>query len=104
MKLEKLIRRQEPFKKGSIIGYIGDRNYYVYVDKVLIFELTKSGLVVWFDNNPYSKSTSKVQNVICKLLKLPKKRDTFGDYRIPEEKWRGTNILSLPKINKKDKK
>ena len=98
MKLENLIRNQKPFKKGLIVGYIGDRNYYVYVDKLLILELTKSGLVVWFDNDYHSKITSKVQNVICKLVKIPKKRDTFGNYKVPEEKWHGTNIAKLSKI------
>lgn len=86
MKLEKLIRRQEPFKKGSITGYINDLyNYCIFVCKILILQLTKSGLIVWFDNRYYSKIVSKVQNVICKMVGLPKKRGN-------------DNISNLPKI------
>lgn len=102
MKLEKLICRQEPFKKGSIIGYVSKfYNYCVSVSKILILQLSKSGLVLWFDNNYHSKFISKVQNIICKMLKIPIKRDTFANYKIPKEKWRGTNILNLPKIKEK---
>lgn len=87
MKLESLIRKQEPFKKGSIIGYINQiYNYCISVSKILILQLTKSGLVVWFDNRYYSKITSKVQDIICKMVGLTKNRGHHNISRFPKIK------------------
>ena len=89
MKLEKLIRGQEPFKKGSVVGYINQiYNYCVSVSTILILQLTKSGLIVWFDNRYYSRIVSKVQNLVCKMVRLPKNREHH-------------NIVRFPKIKKK---
>lgn len=91
MKLEKLIRKQKPFKKGSIIGYINQfYDYCVSVSKILVLQLAKSGLVVWFDNRYYSKIASKVQNLICRMVGLPENRENH-------------NIAGLPKIKEKKK-
>ena len=84
MKLKNLIYWLLPFEKGSVVGSIGYRNYYVYVGNILILELDEKGLVVWFNNDYYSETTSKIQNIVCKLLNLPKKRIGYNLYRLPK--------------------
>ncbi len=94
-----------PFKKGKVVGYINEwYNYNISVNGILILGISKfGGTITWFDNNYYSRLASLVQNAICELVGLPKRRNKFGVPYIPKEKWYAVNVYNLPDIKKQKK-
>ena len=68
-KMEDALRFRETFDGNSVYTDTEDGIYKVWSYQTLIF-IKKGQGEVWFDNNYYSVTTSKIQNMLIRVFNL----------------------------------
>ena len=71
--IENLIDWRRNFRGNSVTGIRENDRYKVYSYSTLIAEMNKRDLI-YFNNNYFSNTTSRLQNIICRLFGKPTKR------------------------------
>jgi hypothetical protein len=69
-----LLSCKASFKGNSVTAKREIDGYKVYSYSTLIYSVTNTG-EIYFNNNYYSVTTSKLQNIICRLLGQKTRRD-----------------------------
>lgn len=72
--LSYLISSKTDFRGNSCKGVNSNGTYKVFSYTTLIYEIDEKKKI-YFNNNYYSSTTSRLQNIICRILGRKEKRD-----------------------------